>query len=738
MTVFALFYILSRAQVAADVVPPVVGLYAALVYCRKNYYVLSLCYIAACSLAGFDYASLIFAGSGAVIFGIAKFVHYKMAVPMRMPFVTAYALASAIPLIVLRIVYKGAAIAAVASAVQTGVFTFLCCIACYAVTVRGVGSGFSYDEKAGLAVIVAAIGLGLFGINLWGWQPYYTVLGALVLLCVRIMPTATGAGCSVAFALGAAIATKDAGYAGAVTVIWAASACFTSQSRWISAIAEICAYLLCGYVLDAFAVFDVLNICLFCAGVLAAAVIPKSASTELSRKIFPPADGAVRYAVNRDRQELFARIGGMAKIFMDMADAFGCNDGYDPDYAAAVCSDMERKICKGCPDRAVCVELGEGGNHIFMPLVKRTMEGGKASGEDLPLHVLSRCNRLDSLLRICDDEIKQAQAFDARHAEARAGSMMIAGQMSGIGRMLGDLATRISKGGVDDGALDEKIKSELGYENIACYSVAVLGSGEDTKISLTVRSGDEKKKALASAVGKAVKARLRISECVPTSGSEVTVTLVRCAPYALAYGKANAVKPGGSAAGDTCAVSYLRGDKVLIAVCDGMGSGEGPQKESALTLSMVESFYKCGFDTDTVLALINRFLSARGGEKFCALDICVVDMNDAVADFIKLGGVESYIMRSDRVRTLRGSALPIGILDEIKPYHERVQLTAGDVIVMVSDGITDALTPQGTEYTLGQIQAGNPRKICDLLLASAIKNDLKDDATVLAVKIYNN
>ena len=82
--------------------------------------------------------------------------------------------------------------------------------------------------------------------------------------------------------------------------------------------------------------------------------------------------------------------------------------------------------------------------------------------------------------------------------------------------------------------------------------------------------------------------------------------------------------------------------------------------------------------------------------------------------------------------------MPIGILDEVKPYVKKVKLRDGDIVVMVSDGVIDALTPQGAEYIIRSVAGGNPQRLSDGLLASAIKNGAGDDTTVLAVKIFNN
>ena len=112
-------------------------------------------------------------------------------------------------------------------------------------------------------------------------------------------------------------------------------------------------------------------------------------------------------------------------------------------------------------------------------------------------------------------------------------------------------------------------------------------------------------------------------------------------------------------------------------------------------------------------------------------------MNTGAAEFIKLGGVESFILSGGAVKTVEGGALPAGILDEIKPVYAHAALKDGDILVLVSDGITDALTVHGIEYALTKIESGNPQRVADMLLAMAQKSGMNDDGTVVAVKIFS-
>ena len=70
------------------------------------------------------------------------------------------------------------------------------------------------------------------------------------------------------------------------------------------------------------------------------------------------------------------------------------------------------------------------------------------------------------------------------------------------------------------------------------------------------------------------------------------MTFVNTPKYNVTYATATCTKPDSPASGDTYTVTKLKHDKVLIALCDGMGSGVDAREGSQRALNMVSSYYK--------------------------------------------------------------------------------------------------------------------------------------------------
>lgn len=121
------------------------------------------------------------------------------------------------------------------------------------------------------------------------------------------------------------------------------------------------------------------------------------------------------------------------------------------------------------------------------------------------------------------------------------------------------------------------------------------------------------------------------------------------------------------------------------------GNGRAGGEESRIAIELLEQFTEAGFDRALAVRMINSaLLRCRGEEAYATLDICHVNLFDGHAEFIKLGAVASFIWRRDRIISLRAVTLPAGILKQVEPEKNEMRIKDGDMILMVTDGITDA------------------------------------------------
>ena len=134
-------------------------------------------------------------------------------------------------------------------------------------------------------------------------------------------------------------------------------------------------------------------------------------------------------------------------------------------------------------------------------------------------------------------------------------------------------------------------------------------------------------------------------------------------------------------------------------------------------------------------------------ETFATIDLAVFDLYTAQVELIKVGAAPTYIKRGREVVRIDSACLPIGILSSIEIESTTRNLQDGDLVVMVTDGLTQ-LRRSGGPATRGdwlarmlqRLDEDDPEIIAYELLSRARElnfNQVEDDMTVLVLKIVS-
>ena len=231
-----------------------------------------------------------------------------------------------------------------------------------------------------------------------------------------------------------------------------------------------------------------------------------------------------------------------------------------------------------------------------------------------------------------------------------------------------------------------------------------------------------------------------IAEKINITEQKVYVMLRKTPDFDAVFGLSTAIKDGSQKSGDTHSIVRISGDKFLVALSDGMGSGNYAENVSSSSLSLIESFYKAGMDSNLILNTVNKVLSLNTEDTFTALDVSVIDLKTANADFIKFGAPCGFIISDNSVKIVEGNSLPLGILDEVKPTVCKTDLLDGDMLLFLTDGVTDAFGSSSEIIDFIKSQtAKNPQTFADSILERALSLNSgvkKDDMTVLTVRVF--
>lgn len=212
--------------------------------------------------------------------------------------------------------------------------------------------------------------------------------------------------------------------------------------------------------------------------------------------------------------------------------------------------------------------------------------------------------------------------------------------------------------------------------------------------------------------------------------------------FVLQVGSAKTTKDGSAVSGDCSLQIKLADGKYLVAIADGMGSGDKARECSKITLRLVKQMLSAGFNGEESVKLINsRMNLSQNKEMYSSLDIAILDLFTGKIEFLKNGACNTYVKNKKNIKQIKSENLPVGIVDNIELKSTTLEVNDGDIIVMYSDGIIDSkenVVKEWLEEYLKNISANNVQKIADLILSEAVDNSFgiaHDDMTVIVTKI---
>ena len=122
------------------------------------------------------------------------------------------------------------------------------------------------------------------------------------------------------------------------------------------------------------------------------------------------------------------------------------------------------------------------------------------------------------------------------------------------------------------------------------------------------------------------------------------------------------------------------------------------------------------------------------------LDVCDMNLYTGECEFIKVGAACTYIKRGRLVDRLSSQSFPLGVFGQMEPEVMYRTLENGDYVIMLSDGVLDALSQGIGEEVLpeiiGRMDYSNPNEIANQILTYSLaqsKGQIRDDMTVLVL-----
>ncbi len=595
------------------------------------------------------------------------------------------------------------------------------------------------DETAFSILFLLLVGVGicrLLSVNAYMGMAFFILL---VFACVTKSPSALLCGFFLALPpfLTAGLSLERFFLYGVVVYL------FAKSGRLASTCGLLAVYFAYGY-LDglydfptALLVPSLLSILLPC---LLFLLLPTSLLRELENKlVFYREKHLSRLAINRNRSAIGEKLFEISYVFREIENAFlSLGSGEAEESAKAyVRSTLITEVCLRCPRYAQCEK-----SDFLSGLDKLIDLGcmkGKASLIDIPRSLADVCGNQNGLLYALNRQLVDYRTYMTEAENSASGRALLAGQAQGVSEILRGLALEQSEPLELYSDKERALGIALLRVGIVCSELLVYGEEENVTLSL-VTFGNADVKKIASVASHFFKTEMMISEKLHLSQDKFCCILRKKPHFDAAFGVSTTKKRGESVSGDTHSVIRIDERKFMVALSDGMGSGEYAHKISESTISLLESFYRAKMPSPLVLSAVNTLMTFNKEESFACVDIAIVDLDDGKADIVKIGSPLGFILSGNTVKVLEGGSLPMGILDALRPDTSSYLLQENDVLVFLSDGIADAFGSTTDLYeVLRHVPVQNPQQLTDCLLERALSaygGVAKDDMTAIAVRLF--
>lgn len=449
------------------------------------------------------------------------------------------------------------------------------------------------------------------------------------------------------------------------------------------------------------------------------------------------------------KEQVFTeRLHNMSKIMGDVVKYIsytGNNVAVTPAVTAAVMCNISSVICENCEG---CV-MGCADNSfdsVVLDNISNIYESrGKITENDIEGFFDSECVNRDIYideLNIGLGSVVERREWEQRCTESRKTVVSGYREMEGFLEKMAD-----DFGKINDFTAEAAgdILESIGKGMIIKELAAIEGPyGREVYMTAATRGKScQTAGGLAAKVGKALEGSfMPAEECVPVIGRKpVRLKFIEDNDYLLLFGMARERKKGESISGDNFAQMNLMGQKMFIGLSDGMGSGKSASEHSKIAIGMAEKLLENGFSAEQVSRTVNSVLLLQEDEQPTTLDMSVIDMKNAIMKVVKLGAAPTFIKRGNTVDIIQATSLPAGVVDDFGGSVIDVGLKDGDIIIMMTDGVLDAIEDDDKDGVMRDIildiDTENPKDISNRILSLVKPADgAADDMTVLAAGIW--
>ncbi len=352
-----------------------------------------------------------------------------------------------------------------------------------------------------------------------------------------------------------------------------------------------------------------------------------------------------------------------------------------------ILDETAERVCKGCKMCGKCWQTDFRRTYKNMLTLISTIENqGELTYDNIPESFLNRCERTGEFIKEINHVYELYKRDILRRSDAVTTRNLISAQYNELSRIFDDMSVDITEGFDFLEKEEEEIVDALDKVGIVPYEISAVESNSgvcEIYLRLPHSASNEVCEGILSHVLK----RTITYDHTENGLSKFSSGAV----YEVDSAMLQLARDGFGVNGDSVMMFTVDNSKFYCIIADGMGSGSEAKFESASACKLLSDFLKSGFNVKTALGVLNSAMCLNmENEMFSTVDLLCVDLYTAEAHMYKIGSAQTIMLRDGQVKTITSQSAPIGILSDIRLDKKSATLKEGDIILMMSDGITES------------------------------------------------
>ena len=361
------------------------------------------------------------------------------------------------------------------------------------------------------------------------------------------------------------------------------------------------------------------------------------------------------------------------------------------------------------------------------------------------------CNQKEELIKGIQEIYSNIKIMKLLKQKEKENNKKISSQYKEVANILRVISKNIKSGLIVKDSIQAKLRDELKLNGYTVYEDEYLYENnnlEYTFVTNILTNIDKQKKQIINVIEQIMEQKVSIKLILNSSKNEKSrIKVVTVPKYQAKNIVISKIKDGEEISGDSYLSYELEDRKFASILSDGISSGKEASKSSGVVISSLEKLFKSGFEAEKSIEILNQIIKLKENEgTFATADICIIDLNTAMANFIKIGASPTYIISNDgKITTITSMSLPMGIDVNTNYIPISEKIGDGGIIIQFTDGvISDEMNPNDN-YILDYLKTVDLKKNSKIIaedinriVLKNNKNILKDDMTISVTKIERN